>query len=173
MTKEQFKSTVLTLQNKLFRYALSIVAERELAKDIVQEVLIKLWDTRDQLDDIQNLESWCIRITRNKALDKLRLRANNTVELKQADSQLGCYTAPDLATEQQDLVEVIQGLLKGLPEKQKEIFRLRDLMGYSNMEIEQMMELDATQVKVNLFRARKKIRSGLNQLINYGLENEK
>ena len=73
MTKEDFKSNVLTLQNKLFRYAVSIVADRDLARDIVQEVLMKLWDTRDKLNDIQNLESWSIRITRNKALDKLRL----------------------------------------------------------------------------------------------------
>ncbi len=173
MTKEQFKSKVLILQNKLFRYAVSIVADRELARDIVQEVLMKLWDTREQLEGIQNLESWSIRITRNKALDKLRLSANKTVELKQAENHLGFYAAPDKVAEQKNLIDAVQRLLKKLPEKQREIFRLRDLMGYSNYEIEEMMELNATQVKVNLFRARKKIKSGLNQLINYGLENEK
>jgi len=46
-------------------------------------------------------------------------------------------------------------------------------MGYTNSEIEKLLQLDASQVKVNLFRARKKIRLKLNQLIDYGLENEK
>ncbi len=44
MTRELFKTRVLPLQNKLFRYAISIVAEREMAKDIVQEVLVEIWE---------------------------------------------------------------------------------------------------------------------------------
>ena len=173
MTREQFKTQVLSLQNKLFRYALSIVAERELAKDIVQEVLMKLWDERERLDQIKQLEAWCIRLTRNKAFDKLRLHANRVVELKPTVHE-GAYEAiPDRSFENQDLVENIQVILKILPEKQREIFRLRDLLGYSNKEIEDILDLDDMQVKVNLCRARKKIRVKLNQLINYGLENEK
>ena len=173
MTRELFKTRVLPLQNKLFRYAISIVAERELAKDIVQEVLIKLWDQRDQLDQIKHLESWAIRLTRNRALDKLRLKANQTVALKLVDDEPTFHIAPDKNMEQQNLIDAIHDLLETLPEKQREIFNLRDLQGYSNQEIEKMLNLEASQVKVYLFRARKKIRSKLNLLINYGLENEK
>ncbi len=173
MTRELFETRVLPLQNKLFRYAISIVAGRELAKDIVQEVLIKLWNQREQLDQINHLESWAVRLTRNKALDKLRLRANQTVALKLVDDEPAFHITPDKSVEQQNLIDAIHDLLETLPEKQREIFNLRDLQGYSNQEIEKMLNLDANQVKVYLFRARKKIRSKLNLLINYGLENEK
>lgn len=173
MTREQFQHQVLSLQNKLFRYALSIVKEREQARDIVQEVLMKLWDQREGLDDVQNLEGWCIRMTRNKAYDKLKLHANKVVSLKLANQEISQSAIPDKQAEQQDLIAAVHDLLQSLPEKQQEIFRLRDLMGYKNIEIEKMLGLDASQVKVNLFRARKKIRLQLNQLIDYGLENEK
>ena len=173
MTREQFKTQVLPLQNKLFRYALSIVAERELARDIIQEVLMKLWNQRLELHQIKQLEAWCIRLTRNKAYDKLRLQANKTVDLTFVDQQASIGAVPDQSTENQDLIKAIHSMLNALPEKQREIFRLKDLLGYSNSEIQDILELDATQVKVYLFRARKKIRSKLNLLINYGLQNEK
>ncbi|MFK7810135.1 MAG: RNA polymerase sigma factor [Saprospiraceae bacterium] len=173
MTKEHFQKKVLSLQNKLFRYALSIVKERELARDIVQEVLMKLWNQRVQLAEVKNLEAWCVRMTRNKAYDKLKLHANKVVSLKLANKETTRDTVPDELAEQQDLIETVHSLLQHLPEKQREIFRLRDLMGYSNKEIEEMLKLDASQVKVNLFRARKKIRIQLHQRIDYGMENEK
>lgn len=173
MTKEHFQTQVLSLQNKFFRYALSIVKERELARDVVQEVLLKLWDQRTKLEEVQNIEAWCIRMIRNKAYDKLKLHANKVVSLKLAYAEKSYEAVPDKVAEDQDLIETIHRLLQLLPEKQREIFRLRDLMGYTNKEIEKMLELDASQVKVNLFRARKKIRLKLNQLIDYGLENEK
>ncbi len=173
MTKEQFQTQVLPLQNKLFRYALSIVKERELARDVVQEVLLKLWNQRVSLKEVKNLEAWCIRMIRNKAYDKLKLHANKVVSLKLANGETSYGAVPDKMAEDQDLIESVHRLLHILPEKQREIFRLRDLMGYTNSEIEKLLQLDASQVKVNLFRARKKIRLKLNQLIDYGLENEK
>ncbi|MEM9824813.1 MAG: sigma-70 family RNA polymerase sigma factor, partial [Bacteroidota bacterium] len=161
MTKEQFNNQVLSLQNKLFRYALSIVANRELARDVVQEVLMKCWDQRQQLDQVRQIEAWCIRLTRNKAYDKLKLRSNKTVALNFADQKRTLVANPDQRTEEKDLLAKIQLLLQELPEKQREIFRLKDLLGYSNTEIQELLDMDATQVKVYLFRARKKIRSKL------------
>jgi RNA polymerase sigma-70 factor (ECF subfamily) len=110
---------------------------------------------------------------RNKAYDKLKLHSNKVVSLQLAHAEQSYGDVPDKIAEDQDLIETVHRLLHLLPEKQREIFRLRDLMGYANKEIEEILELDASQVKVNLFRARKKIRLKLNQLIDYGLENEK
>jgi len=146
MSKEQFTSVILPLQHKLYRYALSIVYEVPLAEDIVQEVFMKLWDQRARLTDI---------------------------EVEQLDStfyQLAAASFPDKMASDRDLIVAIKKMTEGLPEKQKEIFWLREILGYSNAEIEEIMALDSNQVKVNLFRARKKIKSKLTQLINYGLK---
>lgn len=161
------------MQDKLYRYALSIVFEQELAKDIVQEVFIKLWNHREKLADIQNLEAWNIRLTRNLAYDKLRLANRKTVNIDHARQQASKETVPDTAVENSDLLEAIQAIMTTLPEKQKEIFRLKDLLGYSNIEIQEMLQLNEGQVKVNLFRARQKIKLKLSKLMNYGLTTHK
>ena len=136
----------------------------------MQEVFLKLWHQRERLADIQNKEAWCVRLTRNAAYDKLRAAGRRVEPLNHTAYQLTTSAAPDKAIEEKDLVEAIKKMMEGLPEKQKEIFRLRELLGYSNAEIEEILALDHNQVKVNLFRARKKIKSKLTQLINYGLQ---
>ena len=170
MTLEDFKNEILPLKQRLYRYALSLVYREELAKDIVQEVFLKVWEKRDQMHTIRNREAWCIRCTRNLAIDKLKAHNNRTEELDKIISRQGSQSHPDTMVETEDLLESTKMLLQGLPEKQREIFRMKELMGYSNQEIEKFLGLDAIQVKVNLFRARKKIRSSLNKLMNYGLQ---
>ena len=169
MTKEHFTIQVLPLQNKLYRYALSIVFDETLAQDIVQEVLLKLWDQRVKLLTIKNIEAWSIRMTRNLAYDKLKASSRKMEEIDAVPMSFVANSFPAEATENADLVDAIKEIMRDLPEKQKEIFRLRELMGYSNTEIEELLSLDHNQVKVNLFRARQKIKSKLLQLINYGL----
>ena len=153
----------------MYRYAASLVFDLEMAKDIVQEVFEKLWKQRERLSEIENIGGWCIRVTRNTSYDKLRSPKNNSLGLETVDHHLAQGIMPDQSSEEQDLVDAIKEMIKDLPEQQREIFRLRELMGYSNQEIEGLMLLNQSQVKVNLFRARQKIKNRLTQLINYGL----
>lgn len=168
MSTEQFKKDILPLQDKLYRYALSIVFDMELAKDIVQEVFLKVWAKRAQLLTIKNKEAWCIRITRNLAYDKLKLSHRKNVGLAFAESTHDDQLNPAGIVENKDLMAAIYHSMKDLSAQQREIFRLRDLLGYSNKEIKAIMDLNDNQVKVNLFRARQKIKLKLGKLINYG-----
>lgn len=168
MSTEQFKKDILPLQDKLYRYALSMVYEVDLAKDIVQEVFIKIWKKRDQLSQIENKEAWCIRVTRNQALDKLKMAHRKNVGLEYAANQFVSTLNPEGLAEEKDLIAAIYDIMNDLTEQQREIFRLRDLLGYSNKEIKEILDLSDSQVKVNLFRARQKIKFKLGKLINYG-----
>ena len=168
MSTEEFQKDILPLQDKLYRYALSMVYEVDLAKDIVQEVFIKIWKKRDQLSQIENKEAWCIRVTRNQSLDKLKMAHRKNVGLEHAANQFVSTLNPEGLAEEKDLVAAIYEMMKELTEQQREIFRLRDLLGYSNKEIKELMNLSDSQVKVNLFRARQKIKLKLGKLINYG-----
>lgn len=170
MSTEQFKKDILPLQDKMYRYALSMVFDLSLAQDIVQEVFLKLWATRTQLAKVKNKEAWCIRITRNLCLDKLKRVGRHHLDLEQA-SELPTFTPdPEQTSEDNDLLAAIYRAMEDLSAEQREIFRLRDLLGYSNIEIAEMMGLKDNRIRVGLFRARQKIRNKLKQLINYGLE---
>ena len=72
MNLETFQNSVFPVKNKLFRFSFRLLGNSEEAKDVVQEVFIKVWKGRDQLSEIQNLEAWCMRITKNLSLDRLR-----------------------------------------------------------------------------------------------------
>jgi len=167
MTREQFNKDILPLREKLYRYALSLTLDIALAEDVLQDVFIKLWTKRDQLEKVQNREAWCIRVVRNQSLDRIRQRKREPLELEKVHYAVGALAAAD-SLEHQDLLEQIRLVLEKLPEQQREIFRLRELMGYSNAEIEEILHLNHSQVKVSLFRARKIIRKQMDKIINYG-----
>lgn len=168
MKLSQFKDEILPLKDKLYRYALSRVYDPELAKDIVQEVFMKLWEDRKRLLGIKSKEAWAIRCTRNLSLDKQKAKANQQVNLDEVYQVSSSYRLEEVVADQ-DLIQWVKGICAHLPEKQREIFRLRELLGYSNAEIQEILELDENQVKVYLFRARRKIKEALLKKINYGL----
>lgn len=64
MILEDFENRVLPAKNKLFRFAFRLLGSSEEAKDVVQEVLIKVWNGKENLAAIQNIEAWCMRITK-------------------------------------------------------------------------------------------------------------
>src|SRR6187549_2289084 len=72
MNLEAFQNRILPVKNKLFRFALKFLGNEEEAKDIVQEVFIRVWNGREQMNEVQNWEAWCMRITKNLSLDRIR-----------------------------------------------------------------------------------------------------
>jgi len=168
MTKEQFHKEILPLREKLYRYALSLTLDTALAEDVLQDVFIKLWTKRDELDPVKNREAWCVRVVRNQSLDRIRQRKRQPLELEKVQYSVGAVGMTD-HLEHEDLLQQIRLVLEKLPEQQREIFRLRELMGYSNAEIEEILHLNHSQVKVSLFRARQIIRKQMDKIINYGV----
>lgn len=165
-----FESRVLPVKNKLFRFAFRLLGSSDEAKDVVQEVFIKVWNGREQMSQIENMEAWCMRITKNLSLDRIRSRqrrATDTLEESLDVRQEGL--SPLESTEIQESMQRISQLISTLPEKQRQVIHLRDVEGYSYNEICEIMELDMNQVKVNLFRARNSVRERLTKMNAYGL----
>lgn len=170
MDVAQFKAEVLPLKNKLFRFALNIVKDEDLAKDVVQECLIKVWDKRKEMKLVQNVEAWCMQVTKNKALDKLRSKHVSRTDLfeVQLDTRKERDT-PYVMTERSDVMARVRSLIAELPERQREVMQLRDIEGYTYKEIADTLEIDINLVKTNLFRARRKLKESLIKENAYGL----
>jgi len=168
MTANEFRLELLPLKDKLYRFAISKIYDREQAQDVVQEVYAKLWIQRDRLGEVRNLEAWCVRCTRNLIIDKQRAHRRTSDLADTAEPKSNVQSDDRLMHD--DLVKQIRQLMEYLPERQQEVFRLRDLMGYSNPEIGEMLEMEQPEVRVNLCRARKKIKELLRKRIDYGLE---
>jgi RNA polymerase sigma factor (sigma-70 family) len=170
MNQEAFQNRVLPAKNKLFRFALKFLGNEEEAKDVVQEVFIRVWNGRDQMNEVQNWEAWCMRITKNLSLDRIRsLTRKQTQPIESTFDVRQETLTPHESTEVHEDMQRITQYIAALPEKQRQIMHLRDIEGYSYNEICEIMELDMNQVKVNLFRARNSVREKLTKINAYGL----
>jgi len=169
MSLEAFKARVLPTKNKLFRFAFKMLGSEEEAKDIVQEVMIKVWNKRDEMHTYHNMEAWCMRITRNLSLDRLKSKDYRTIGLAEGFDIKEKAITPEKLAELKDTMASINMFIASLPEKQKLIIQLRDIEGFSYKEIADILNLNINQVKVNLFRARKSIKENLLNINAYGL----
>ena len=166
MYKRKTTMMDLNLQNKLYRIALRIVNNSADAEDVVQDVLIKIWQKKDKLDHIQNKEAYYMMMARNQALDSLRKKKIKSSDIDEHYNIKDKKATPDRAYEGKDDMNRIMRLIEKLPITQKIVIQLRDIEGYSYKEIAEIAEITVDQVKVNLHRARITMRE---QLIAAGL----
>lgn len=171
MTLETFTSDILPLKNKLHRFATRYLGNEVEAQDVVQDVMIKVWNRREDIEHLENLEAWCMTVTRNLSLDRLKSsKRKNTVQMPEGlDVTDGDRHTPYHNVASGDMMKNIDGLMNTLPEKQRQVMQLRDIEGFSYKEISDILVIDLNQVKVNLFRARKFIREKLFEMNAYGL----
>ncbi|GHU57143.1 DNA-directed RNA polymerase sigma-70 factor [Bacteroidia bacterium] len=157
MELEKFKITVIPLREKLLNISLKLLDEKADAEDVVQEAFLKLWHIRDKLDAYQSIEALAVMITKNLALDKLKLQKPMVDESDIHLRDTGTKNPHELL-ELQDAVACIRRLIEQLPFLQQTIIRMKDVEGYELVEIAEIVGTQPEAVRVNLSRARKKIR---------------
>ncbi len=169
MHEISFRDNILPLKDKMFRLALRITLDRAEAEDIVQDALIKVWHKRDEWAQIDSIESYCITIVRNLAIDRSqKMEAKNT-ELTPETQEMPDALTPDMLFEQDEQIQLIHRSISKLPEKQRTVVQLRDIEGKNYKEIARILGITEEQVKVNLFRARQRIKAEINGINGYGL----
>lgn len=170
MKKISFRNDVLPLKNKLYRLALRITLNNAEAEDIVQETLIKIWNKREEWEEIDSIEAFSLTVCRNLALDSLKRHDNQNDSL-----DVMPFERPDNASNpyeqatQNDKMSVVRKLVDALPEKQRSCMQLRDFEEKPYKEIAAILGISEEQVKVNIFRARQTVKEKFKKLDNYGL----
>ncbi|MBB4807683.1 RNA polymerase sigma-70 factor (ECF subfamily) [Chryseobacterium defluvii] len=162
MTQETFKNTVFILRNEMYRFAKRFVMSNDEAEDVVQDLMVKFWQKKDELGQFGNLKSYALKSVRNECLNRLK---HHEVKLGFADMQL--HRSELYSMEVNNLKEQIIGFINQLPEKQKMVIHLKDVEEYEVSEISEIMEMEENAVRVNLMRARQKVKEQISQLMNY------
>ena len=160
MKQISFQTDILPLKNDLYRMALRITMNAAEAEDVVQETMMKVWNRRDQWEQIESIEAFCLTICRNLSLDKVRRMDNQTQSLDAAydPKDLGVSSNPEEQAIQSDRIRLVRQMINQLPEKQRSCMQLRDMEGKSYKDIATILDITEEQVKVNIFRARQTIR---------------
>ncbi|HRO09379.1 MAG TPA: RNA polymerase sigma factor [Saprospiraceae bacterium] len=161
MNAEHSKILDLPFKDKVYRLALGIVGNTYDAEDIIQELLIKIWNRIDQYTDIENKEAWCMTVTRNLAIDKVRSRKVPVMDIDDYTFLRDEEITHDKKLENSDRMNSIMSIVNELPEKQRMIVYLRDVEGYSYKEIAEITDNTLDFIKVSLHRARKTLKDAL------------
>ncbi len=168
MEQNIFVDRVMPFKDKLFRFAKRILISSEEAEDATQEVLLKLWNRRNDLDKYKSLEAFAMTITKNYCLDKLKNKHSSNLSLVHSNYDSGNKN-PEQITELNNTVDLVKEVIKTLPEQQRMAIQLRDIEHYTLEEMEEVLGVSNSTIRVNLSRARKKVREELIKTSNYGI----
>ncbi|AFL84025.1 RNA polymerase sigma factor, sigma-70 family [Belliella baltica DSM 15883] len=157
--KTFFEAHIWPLKSKLYRMAYLWVKDRDIANDVLQQVFEKAWRQKNDLQKMDNPTGWMVRSLKNEALQ--HFRANKKLE-PLGDQEFEVET-PEYKENTSEKLKLVFNFLEKLPEKQREVFQLREVEGLTYEEIAEYLEVSLDQVKVNLHRARKSLREYLIQ----------
>ena len=158
MTLEEYNFSVNSFADGLYRFMLKF-SDTETAKDIVQDCFEKLWLKRETVDG-EKAKSYLFTAGYNTMIDNKRKNKRlDFVESLPINSGSMQMINPDLQ-------EVLLNALNTLPEIQKSLIILRDYEDYSYDEIGEITGLNASQVKVYIFRARVSLKNHIGSIAN-------
>ena len=159
----------MPLKDKLFRLALRITFDRAEAEDVVQDTMIRVWNKREEWTQFGSIEAYCLTVAKNLAIDRSQKKEAQNVELTPEMEEGSEISGPYDQLVNNERMSIIHRLINELPEKQRLIMQLRDIEGESYKEIAKILNLTEEQVKVNLFRARQKVKQRYLEIDEYGL----
>ena len=149
----------------VYLYALCIryVGDREFARDLMHDAMIKIFDTVGKYKPTGSLKSWCARVTVNLVIDHLRKsRKLETVSIDQTQEKI-----PEPQNEEVAKIPKaeLMRMVGELPETKRVIFNLFCVEGYSHKDIAQMLDIKEKTSSSLLFKAREQLAKNVRDYI--------
>ncbi len=163
----QFETLVARYQTRLFRFICRFTNDAEDARDVTQEVFLKVYGALDSFDPRYRFSTWLFRVAGNAAIDHLRRRKGRTVPLDLPPDQEGDSHAIEPRDQGPDPLETlkrarlrqaIDEAIRKLPDDYRELISLRHYGELPYEEIAELKRLPLGTVKNKLFRARQALR---------------
>lgn len=145
---------------KLFRYVGLYVRDEEVVAEIVSDVFFAIWEKRVELTDVRNFNAFIYRIAKYKALNYLRGRNLNTIDINDIPFDLfaGTTSSPEDNLISSETVENINNAIEQLPSKCKLAFKLVREDGMSYKEASELLAISTKTLEVHIYWAVRKIR---------------
>ena len=162
-----FNDIFYSYEKPLFKLALNLCKDTDVAHDVVHDVFMKLWEIRQQLQEIKSIEAFLFTMTRNKVMDYLRKVASDT-RLRQAiwDAMQDIVDNQEQSYEEKEYRAILRQAIEQLPAQRKAIYLLRDA-GFNYQEIADEMQLSKHTVKNQVSAALKSLRQSLSKFLTF------
>ena len=157
MTTEEYNKSVDQFSDNVYRFALKNTRDTEKAKDIVQDTWERLWMKKNDVS-FEKVKSYLFTTAYHTIIDQVRRDKKKGVYNETAVKKMS------FSPVQSDLKEILDEAVSKLPEIQRTVILLRDYEGYDYKEIGDITNLNESQVKVYIFRARKFLKDYLGSI---------
>ncbi len=158
LSEKEFSRIYRSFWKKLYGVSYNYVRDKTLARELVQDVFVKLWLKRNQVNHVEDSEAYLLRCLRNRIYDHFdsvaRSRKQVTYESEGAAIQVDAEEDAVFA----EGMSLISEELEKMPEKTRVIFRMSKFGQYSNDEIAATMHLSGKSVEYHITQAVKKLR---------------
>lgn len=154
MTEREYNQCVHQYADNVYRFILKNLHHEEDSRDVVQTAFEKMWINRAEVDN-ERCKSYLFTVAYHQMID--HIRKVKRIRLKESfDENAKVYDKPAHNTRQ-----ILEEALSRLSETQRSLVLLKDYEGYSYEEIGQITNLNVSQVKVYLHRARIQLKNYL------------
>ena len=159
MTEREYNECVTAYADNVYRFILKNLRHEEDARDVVQTAFEKMWRNREDVD-AQKSKSYLFTVAYHQMID--HIRKVKRIQLREEFSE-------EIRVESRpvnNLKKILDEALGRLSETQRSLVLLKDYEGYSYAEIGNIMNLNESQVKVYLHRARVQLKEYLVKMEN-------
>jgi len=166
MRRQDFDAAVATHGRKVYTLAVYLLANREEAEDVTQEVLVRLW-RRGQDVVPEKIGPWLVRVTRNACIDAIRRRKGGSQVVIDDEAGVELHEpapGPERLAHASQLGVRILRALDALSEPGRSVVILREIQGLSYQEICEALEMPMSSVRVTLHRGRRRLREELKEV---------
>jgi len=167
MTTEEFKNTVIPFSRKLYPMLFRILRDEEETRDALQDLMVKLWNKREELKNCNNPSAYVFTMARNLSFDLLKKR--RPMRMDENDDRKMMLLKSEDAIEARERMEHVRRIIGQLPDKYREVINLRDIDGLEFDEIKEMTGHEVPYIRVLLSRARQKVKDEVEKTYDYGL----
>jgi len=151
-------------KDRLYAFAIGYLKIEEDAKELVQEVFVKVWENRHHIDTSRSFKAYLFTITKNTILDYFRKKASERTYLEYIREHTGFIVdSPEEEIEYADLMEKAESFIEKLPSRQKEIFMMSRKQGLTNEEIASILQISKKTVENQITLAKKYLRKRLGE----------
>jgi RNA polymerase sigma factor (sigma-70 family) len=167
MNQNEFIQLIAPFKDKVFRLAKRLLVSTEEAEDATQEVLVKLWNKNENLNNYNSVEAFAMTMTKNYCLDQLKSKRATNLKIVHTNFS-DREPSLDQQVEDVDSLSWVEKIINQLPEQQRLIIQMRDVEQYEFEEMAKILEMNETAIRVALSRARKTIRENMTKIHHYG-----
>ena len=155
-----FNNIWIPLAERFYRVAFYLLESESDAEDAVQELYLKLWSARSSLADVRNPFAYGVSLLKNICIDRIRRRtARQTEPLEKAPplAEVSAHRQMEI----KDTLRFLLGEMEKLPQRQREVLKLRAMEGLEYEDISRRTGLSQVHVRVLVAAARKTLKSKL------------